>query len=130
MRFGIAGHASAFRFLAATLAILGIGGDTLRKAVAFYLQAAKYAGHPLSKYFKTPAFIAKSSGGPRRQRAAANNNSGDEEEETSPMAPVDPKTRYLEMLMERAANSDELDTTLLDRIEKLLGYSNTGETNA
>jgi hypothetical protein len=33
----------------------GIQGDTARKAIAFYLQAAKYAGNiPLSPNFKTP----------------------------------------------------------------------------
>ena len=33
----------------------GVQGDTARKAIAFYLQAAKYAGDvPLSHHFKTP----------------------------------------------------------------------------
>jgi hypothetical protein len=101
----------------------GIGGDTLRKAVAFYLHAARYSGHHVSKHFKVPSFIARP-GAPRRRRSAISN--GDDETdgtETATPQPTDPKTRYLEMLMERAASSEELDTTLLDRIEKLLGYS-------
>src|SRR4051812_35004906 len=44
----------------------GIGGDTMRKAVGFYLGAAKYSGHPTSKHFKVPSFIARPSGS-RRQ---------------------------------------------------------------
>lgn len=101
----------------------GISGDTLRKAVAFYLHAAKYAGHPISKHFKVPSFIARTNGsrssGARRPSGAA--ATIDLEDETPP-PPSDPKTRYLEMLMDKAASSDQLDTALLDRIEKLLGY--------
>jgi hypothetical protein len=45
----------------------GVQGDTARKAIAFYLQAAKYAGGiPLSPHFKTPA--VKSPGGGSRKR--------------------------------------------------------------
>lgn len=44
----------------------GVQGDTARKAIAFYLQAAKYAGNiPLSPQFKTPK--VQSSGGSRRR---------------------------------------------------------------
>lgn len=111
----------------------GIGGDTLRKAVAFYLHAAKYAGHPVSKHFKVPSFIARTNGsrssGARRQSGAA--AAIEPEDDTPPPPPSDPKTRYLEMLMEKAASAEQLDTGLLDRIEKLLGYpSTTGGTDA
>jgi hypothetical protein len=45
----------------------GVQGDTARKAIAFYLQAAKYAGDiPLSPHFKTPT--VRSGGGPSRKR--------------------------------------------------------------
>ena len=104
----------------------GIAGETQRKAVAFYLQAAKWAGHPTSRHFKIPPFIAKAGSAPRRQRAGANNGEGDEDAPETSAPTLDPKTRYLEMLMERAASSDDLDTALLDRIEKLLGYQNGG----
>lgn len=44
----------------------GVQGDTARKAIAFYLQAAKYAGDvPLSPNFKTPS--VKSGGGSGRR---------------------------------------------------------------
>lgn len=109
----------------------GLSGDTLRKAVAFYLHAAKYAEHPISKHFKVPSFIARSgsgrANGARRQTPGVSQVDDDEMEE--PRQTLDPKTRYLEMLMEKAANSEELDTVLLDRIEKLLGYPSAGGTN-
>jgi hypothetical protein len=106
----------------------GITGDTLRKAVAFYLGAAKYADHPVSKHFKVPSFVARSNG-PRRQPAAM--RSADEEEESPPPPPIaDAKARYLDMLLEKAKASDTLDTGLLDRIEKLLGYPTDESTSA
>lgn len=101
----------------------GLSGDTLRKAVAFYLHASKYAGHPTSKHFKLPSFIARSNGarGGRRQ-ATGSALTADDEIDDVPAPATDPKTRYLEMLMQKAAESEQLDTTLLDRIEKLLGF--------
>lgn len=111
----------------------GIGGDTLRKAVAFYLHATKYAGHPVSKHFKVPSFIARAnasrSGGARRHAGANASHSGEDEADVTP-PPPDPKTRYVQMLMEKAASSEQLDTTLLDRIEKLLGFDDSAKSGA
>jgi hypothetical protein len=46
----------------------GVQGDTARKAIAFYLQAAKYAGDiPLSPNFKTPT-VSSGGGGRKRGR--------------------------------------------------------------
>lgn len=45
----------------------GITGDTLRKAIAFYLNAAKYAGVPVSANFRVPSVVPS---GTRRQRRA------------------------------------------------------------
>ncbi len=46
----------------------GVQGDTARKAIAFYLQAAKYAGDiPLSPSFKTPS--VRSPGGAKKPRS-------------------------------------------------------------
>lgn len=107
----------------------GLTGDTLRKAMTFYLHAAKYANHPVSKHFKVKT--GYSSRNARRQRGAAGagggagNGSGEagaEAARTPPAPLVDAKSRYLDMLMEKAKQADELDTELLDRIERLLGY--------
>lgn len=49
----------------------GVQGDTARKAIAFYLQAAKYAGDiPLSPNFKTPTVSSGGGGGRKRGRPA------------------------------------------------------------
>lgn len=98
----------------------GISGDTMRKAVAFYLGAAKYSGHPVSKHFKVPSFISRSSS-PRR--ASAPTHRIDTDDAPPPPPPADPKARYIDMLMEKAnsAQGQELEA-LLNRIERLLGY--------
>ena len=94
----------------------GVSGSTLRKAVSFYLKAAAYAQMPLSPHFKTPS----KSSGPRKRRRPIRGA-------TPPASATDAgqpalKTRYIEMLMEKANGQDELDAELLDRIENLLDF--------
>lgn len=104
----------------------GLSGDTLRKAVTFYLHAAKYAQHPVSKHFKVP----HGQGTARGRRAKPTNGTKPPPppaEQPTPAPQVDAKTRYVEMLLEKASAQQDLDTTLLDRIEKLLGYPQTQE---
>lgn len=58
----------------------GIGGDTLRKAIAFYLGAAKYANLPISTNFRVPSVTAsdgRKTPGKGRGRKV-NNDAGDE----------------------------------------------------
>jgi hypothetical protein len=56
----------------------GVQGDTARKAIAFYLQAAKYAGDiPLSPHFKTPT-IRSGAGGRKRGRPPKGNGASPE----------------------------------------------------
>lgn len=43
------------------------GGDTARKAVSFYVKGAKFAGLPLSGYFKTPRTRKAGSSAPKRR---------------------------------------------------------------
>lgn len=101
----------------------GLSGDTLRKAMTFYLHAAKYAQHPVSKNFKIPSGFR--SGGARKPRTS----NGAESSLSPPAPPVpqtaiaDAKARYLDMLLEKAKATDTLDPELLNRIEKLLGYA-------
>lgn len=105
----------------------GLTGDTLRKAMTFYLHAAKYAQHPVSKHFKVPHGQGATRGA-RRPKGANGNGNGKTpaapiEQASQPKPPDDPKTRYLNMLMEKASASETLDVDLLDRIEKLLGQN-------
>lgn len=99
--------------------------DTLRKAMTFFQHAAQFSGLPLSKNFKVqrvsragkkarPANGASAGPAPASTASSAGAANGD----TLDAA----RARYLEMLMEMAKSSDDADTGLLDRIEKLLGY--------
>jgi hypothetical protein len=105
----------------------GISGSTLRKAASFYLKAAAYAELPLSPNFKTPSRTRTKSSTPRKRRPKAPKNGTDgggasrnaSASGDSSLATL--KTRYIEMLMQRAEEQDDLDDSLLDRIEGLLG---------
>ncbi|MBA4159332.1 MAG: hypothetical protein H0X65_17935 [Gemmatimonadetes bacterium] len=111
----------------------GISGDTRRKAIAFYLKAADFAGVPISANFRTPS-VTRADGGARRngrrRQPAPSSSSGasaDQREDTEPQTGTDAKlaalrSRYIEMLVNKVETQDELDTDLLDRIESLLGF--------
>jgi hypothetical protein len=100
----------------------GLSGDTLRKAMTFYLHAAKFAGVKVSPYFKIPSGF-RSPSAARKQRSGNGGEAATTETPATPPATsvTDAKTRYLDMLLERASKDDKLDTELLDRIERLLG---------
>lgn len=46
----------------------GISGSTLRKAIAFYLEAAQFAGIPISPHFKPPKAASPNAGGVTKPR--------------------------------------------------------------
>jgi hypothetical protein len=98
-----------------------LAGDTLRKAMTFYLHAAKFAQAPTSSFFKVPsgftALRAK-----QRKAAASGNGSAAAPFAPAPTVTSDPKAAYLHMLMEKAKTSETLDNDLLNRIERLLGF--------
>lgn len=95
-----------------------LGGDTLRKAVTFYLHAAKYSGHPLSRHFKVPSGFASARRGRPRGGQAENPTPPAPQ---LPATPSDPKAQYLQLLMESAKKPDgTLDPEILNRIEMLL----------
>lgn len=97
----------------------GLSGDTLRKAMTFYLHAAKYSNHPVSKNFKVPSGFSRKS---RTPRPRADTPSAPVT--PPPMSPpvTDAKSRYIDMLMEKAAAATdaEVEKDLLDRIERIL----------
>ncbi len=104
---------------------MGISGATLRKAVAFFLHGADFAGIPLSPFFKTPA-TSEGRAAPKRRRTRTTKMSEDSSAATRETATVtkhdELRTRYIEMLMNRVAEQEQIDDKLLDRIEALLGY--------
>jgi hypothetical protein len=102
----------------------GIGGDSLRKASSFFLQAAAFAGLPLSPHFGP---VRKGTAGPRKppkKRTAKPAGSGHTtgEQERPAGGSVDAmKKAYIDLLIAKAAAQDNPDDALLDRIERALG---------
>jgi hypothetical protein len=112
----------------------GTTGDTTRKAVAFYLHAAKFAQHPTSKNFKVPTGFSK----PRKRTngngggipdAGAAGGAGGGGAMTANTNSGDAKSRYLDMLLTKASAGDTLDPELLDRIERLIGAPSSETTS-
>lgn len=71
----------------------GISGSTTRKAITFYLHAAKFAGIPLSPFFKAGRASGGSGGGGGTRRAARSRTPASSETGTTldtPPPPVDP----------------------------------------
>lgn len=103
----------------------GITGATLRKAIAFFLHAARYAEIQVSPHFKIPP-VSSGNGKPAvRKTKSAGKGTAAKEPPPSPPLPsssADLRTRYIEMLLEKAQSQDAMDSDLLDRIETLLGY--------
>jgi hypothetical protein len=106
----------------------GISGDTLRKAVAFYLKAAEFAGLPRSPHFRA---VAKTgSAGGRRSASTRKRQTktpdppppspGPETDRHSTLNPL--SEEYVKLLMKKVESQEEVDDNLLDRIERMLGY--------
>jgi Family of unknown function (DUF5343) len=106
----------------------GVSGSTLRKAVAFFLHAARYAEISVSPHFKIPPALPPATGRPVRKAR----RSGKDEREGEPPK-LDPatdlRTRYIEMLLDKAQEQDTTDSALLDRIETLLGFRSESKEN-
>jgi len=104
----------------------GITGATLRKAIAFFLHAARYAEIPVSPHFKIPP-VSSSSNGKSAARRTKGTGKGAASKEPPPLPPspsaaADLRTRYIEMLLDKAQSQETMDSELLNRIETLLGY--------
>ena len=103
----------------------GISGTTVRKAVAFYLNAARFAKMPLSPYFRAARTGGRppSSTGTTRRRPRKPASTTAETTDLDSGTP-DPRNRhslreeYIAMLMERARAKQEDDPDLFDRIQQ------------
>ncbi len=102
----------------------GLDGDTRRKAVAFFLHAAKFAKLQVSPYFKTPrvSAAAAAAGRKRKGRTAGDNGENGRPTIAPPSSEEGFRQKYIDLLMKRVESGDQLDEKLLDRIEGLLGY--------
>jgi len=104
----------------------GLNGATVRKAASFFLAAAMYADLPLSPHL-TPSRTRGGGGGPSGTRKqGARRGKGQQRTNTGDGTSTDMKRVYFDLLVSKAEDSDELDSDLLDRIERLVGLSAAG----
>lgn len=106
------------------LATYGLGTDTRRKAATFYIAAATYAKLPLSSHLRSGRATA-SGGTPRRKPRVAKKSAPDAggiggSTATSSGSPEDMRRAYFDLLLSKAKDADDLDSGLLDRIERLI----------
>ena len=107
----------------------GISGSTLRSAIAFFLHAAAFAEIPVSPHFKIPP-VRTGNGKPTTRKtkpaapkAGSRGGQSDTADQSQPSGgDADLRTRYVEMLLDKAQAQEAMDGELLDRIETLLGY--------
>lgn len=101
----------------------GLQGETARKAVGFFLNAARLAELPLSSHYQQtrPGQGGRrrgaTGGGVRRQRSSRTENPG--ETPSPPPTGSDARERYIDLLLKKA--EDDMDDALLDRIERVIG---------
>jgi len=94
--------------------------ETKRKALTFYVAAAEFSGIPVSNHVKVRRAAAGTRRAPTRRAKSATGNGGGTGE-TPPQAPAsDMRRAYFDLLVDKA-KSDNADSDLLDRIERLLG---------
>lgn len=113
------------------LATYNLGADTRRKAATFYISAATYANLPLSSHLRSGR--ATASGGtthrkPRAAKAATTDAGGTSHSAAgSSGSPEDMRRAYFDLLLSKAKDADDLDSGLLDRIERLIEVPSTAE---
>lgn len=106
----------------------GLSGSTLIKATAFLLRAAEYSDVKVSPYWSTGGQARKRSSNRRAKPTKTakpdsgvdDDNGALDEPDALPLQEL--QARYVGLLMQRAEAQEDLDTDLLDRIERLLGF--------
>jgi hypothetical protein len=107
---------------------LGVTGSTTRKATAFYLQGAKYAGLPNSPHFRE----TRASSGPTRSRSGTKKQKGDaattpkpDDKKPDPLSNLTADERrrqaLFDVLLKKVDEADEVNDALLDRLERIAG---------
>jgi hypothetical protein len=97
----------------------GVTGSTMRKAIAFFLAAVKFAGIELSPHFRTPR-VQTANG--RRRPAKRKTPKPEDDHTPEPEAPMDDlKQQYVASLVKKVGEGDA-DPDLLSRVEWLLGF--------
>lgn len=115
----------------------GLAGNTVLKAVAFYLGLAEYVGLPLSPFFKKQRIPSTNGGARKTTRKRTASNTAATPAVQTVVTPVDAveakRVAYVEMLMklaEASAERGDVQDGLLDRIERALGYTSPTDKEA
>jgi hypothetical protein len=87
---------------------LNVSGSTMRKAVGFFLNAARFAGIPVSPNFKLPKIPASSTPRKRPTRGANGGNGSREPEEERPPPPSTNLPTLVQGLVERLPKDGEV----------------------
>jgi hypothetical protein len=106
----------------------GASGATGRKAITFFLSAARFANIELSTHWpQTRPGVGgrrrSASGAGKSRKRGTRAKTPDETLGQNGTRPADPKNRYIDLLLSKAEQDDELDTDLLDRIERVIGVA-------
>jgi hypothetical protein len=106
---------------------MGLTGNSVVRAITFYVSYAERVGLPLSPFFKKGKVSTPNGGSPRRtsRRRKPAVEAGQAPTVTStPTTSIEAKkAAYIDMLMDFAKKSEQPpDAEFLDRIERVLGY--------
>src|SRR5215218_1518244 len=102
----------------------GLSGSTRRKAISFFLKAAEWGGIKLSPYFAVPRATSGNGSKRKKQPKAPVENKSKEQSFTQGTI-TDPKQQYIQLLLKKA--EENMDDTLLDRIERVIGVETPEE---
>lgn len=117
------GTSSTSAQLSAQFRDYGLEGETGRKAIAFFLNAARFAGITVSSYWPQTRpggggrrGSSNGSSKPRKRRPKTANGT---DQQPVALPASNAKDRYINLLLKKA--EEDFDTDLLDRIENVIG---------
>lgn len=115
----------------------GLSGESITKAITFYLGLADYTGLPVSPFFKKTATRPLTANGSAPRRPSARKKRAlslpsipqpTTSEGRSSNTLEEKKSAYIDLLMklaEQSAEKGEIQSDLLDRLERALGYESS-----
>ncbi len=107
-----------------------VKGSTRGKSIAFFLAAAKNGEVPLSQHFKPPKRTSSNGSGPKRRKPKGGTPPAPETLPPASATSLDKaKSAYVELLLKKADSEDQMDSGLLDRIERVIGFGE-GKTSS
>jgi Family of unknown function (DUF5343) len=100
-----------------------VKGSTRAKSIAFFLSAARFGDVPVSPHFKTPKRAAANGGASKRRKPKPADTPPPPSPASEP-PPIDQaKAAYIDMLLKKADSEEEMNSDLLDRIERVIGIA-------